>query len=235
MPLHAAPAAPADPAWQVAQGLHAWAQSHRVSGASRPGGTNMCHTALVEALFQSFFWASSSGSAAAASQPAGVSSGDPKAAGPTSPASAPAAAALHLHVGVLSHLATLQAAVSAGGSAPTGGEASALEAAILACCRAQFEPLSYQRRDLRPQVCHRLIKMWCRRSCRSAQAGCVSGALNAGTLLQAGTFVLGCIAHGLVVLESALAAGGGSASWAAMLLGQPGSHVHAGKPTPSRF
>jgi hypothetical protein len=235
MPLHDAPAAAADPAWQVANGLHAWAQGHHASAASRPGSASVCHTALVEALFQSYFWASRSGGAAAASQPAGGSSGDPKAAGRDSSASAAAAAALHLHVGVLSHLATLQAAASAGGGAPASGEASRLEAAILACCRGQFEPLSYQRRDLRPQVCHKLIKRCSLGSCRSAQAGCVSGALNTGTLLQAGSFVLGCIAHGLVALESALAAGGGSASCAALLLGRPSSHVHAGKPVGSRF
>jgi hypothetical protein len=174
MPLHAAPAAPADPAWQVANGLHAWAQSHHASGASRPGSASVCHTALVEALFQSYFWASRGGGAAAASQPAGASTGSPEAAGLTPSASAAPVAALHLHVGVLSHLATLQAAASAGSGAHPGSKASALEAAILACCHAQFEPLAYQRRNLRPQVWDKLIKMCCRGSCRSAQAGCVT-------------------------------------------------------------
>ena len=152
MPLHDAPAAPADAAWRVAQGLHAWAQSHRASGASRPGSASVCHTALVEALFQSFFWASRSGGAAAVNPPAGGSGGAAHAAGCHSLASAAAVAALQLHIGGLSHLATLEAAGSARGGAPASGEASALEAAILACCRAQFEPLSYRRRDLRPQV-----------------------------------------------------------------------------------
>jgi acetoin utilization deacetylase AcuC-like enzyme len=48
--------------------------------------------------------------------------------------------------------------------------------------------------------------------------------------LQAGSFLVGCVAYGLVLLESAVAAGGNNLSWVAVLLGPPGHHVHAGRP-----
>lgn len=140
-PLHTAEqSSAAAAAWQAARGLHAWAQAHRGAAPLRPGGPNACHTALVETLFQSYAWASRSSYEAAGSQ-----SSDPA-------ACAAAAASLQLHVAVLSHLATLLAAAVASSGMTADSTASALQPAVIACCRAQFERSCYQKRDSRPQV-----------------------------------------------------------------------------------
>lgn len=145
----------ADTPWQVARGLHAWAQGHGGAVAAAPRGVNACHTAVVETVFQSYVWASRAAYQPAGSRQAGTAAPDiggdtaQLEAAAVAAAAAAAAAALQMHVAVLSHLATLLAAASAGAGS---SEASALQNAVIACCRAQFEQDRFEKRDLRPQA-----------------------------------------------------------------------------------